>query len=236
MTTNYVPLASVLYKLAGTLHEQDFNEDHLNDYILEGLRQLRIVSIFEAKIAEVTLKDHIAYLPKDLYSLTSIAYVHEDTNGCKLEPLRLATSHFFNPCATSVNSCSDCVNHYIVKPDMSVICSKKDGALKVSYQAYPVDEDGDIMIPDYEPLKEALMYYALYRISLMKYMLKEEGSESRVSYFRSMWALHSIKAASLNNPSLDQLENLKIINNRLTPSNEHKALFQHLNYDRHVRY
>lgn len=87
----------------------------------------------------------------------------------------------------------------------------------VAYKGYPVNEEGDYLIPDNQDLQEAIMNFVLYKYWLTKYLCKEDGAEQRMQYFLSMWNTLSKKALNLNLPDLSEMENAMIIWNRLVP-------------------
>ncbi len=105
----------------------------------------------------------------------------------------------------------------------------------VAYKGLPTDEEGNILIPDDETLKEALTHFVLYKYWLTKYLMKEEGAAQRMSNHLTMWSTLSKKAMNLNLPNVSELENLKNINNRLVPrTNAHSQLFSRLNNQENI--
>lgn len=120
---------------------------------------------------------------------------------------------------------------------MVLTANVRNGILLVAYLRYPLDEDGSALIPDNETLKEAILHYALYRFWLSRYLMKEEGADSRVKFHLSMWDNLSKKSLSLNLPDVSKMENLKEIRNRLNPSTrEFQRFFLGLNKERNDRF
>lgn len=56
--------------------------------------------------------------------------------------------------------------------------------------------------------------------------MKEEGADARMKFHLSMWNTNALRATKLNNPGVNEMENLKNIFNRLSPrSNKFQQMF-----------
>lgn len=155
-------------------------------------------------------------------------------------PLRLSSNVFsksihcnptmFLNLKTDLN-CSTCSHEYSVDIDMTITTSLKDGMLMVSYLRFPVDEEGDTLIPDNEELKDAIMHYCLWRYWMKKTLIGEAGAQQERDYHKTQFGLMKAKAqAILDSPDIAQLENIKANIDRLLPrDNQYSSFFSKLN-------
>jgi hypothetical protein len=203
------------------------------EHIAKGFLQMNLENKFEQKTAKLEVEEHKTTLPNDLKYITQI--VVEIDN--KYYPMRATTNPYHNGVCDLklLVPCPTCKYEYSISPSGVVTTNMGTGTIVISYLANPVDENGDLLIPDDETLKEALTHYVLYKYWMTKYMMKEEGSESRMQFHLRMWSTLSKKSMNLNLPTIDGLENIKNINNHLVPrSNRYSQLFQTLNNQENV--
>jgi len=125
---------------------------------------------------------------------------------------------------------SDCELEYHVDPNGVITTSFKTGLLFVSYLAHTTDTDGDILIPDDETLKEAIMHYCMYRYWLSKSFMHEEASTRERDWHLQRYQILKLSAiGNLNLPSVGQLENIKNMTNRILPdTNQYNRFFYEL--------
>jgi hypothetical protein len=134
--------------------------------------------------------------------------------------MRLASNPYHSSICldTTISYCTDCVHEFSVSPSLVVTTTLEEGTILVAYLSYATDDEGCILIPDDENLKEALQYYAFYMYWLEKDMMKEDGAAQRMQYWLSMWQTAMIKAkGNLTLPDVNELENIKSNLNRLVP-------------------
>ena len=147
------------------------------------------------------------------------------------QPLRLSTNTFALAIhCGEVLPCVNCQHEYTVDSDMTITTTLKEGILLLSYLRYPKNEHGDILIPDDEDLKEAIFHFCMYRYFLVKDIMKEQGAAQRMQFHLERFGLLKTKAAGkLNAPTLDQMENIKDMTNRLVPrTNRYDKFFSEL--------
>lgn len=257
MTTNYISVNSILYDLSLTIDDRYWNQNKMTEWAHKALRLIRSDVMLESKLIYLEVSNHKATLPSDLKYLTQIAYTPNSytcctgthgeldlpptsellcnyviNNGFSWQPLKLAGNAFHLGVCDKymITECNTCTNSFSVTSDLTVTTTFCDGIIAVSYLGYPLDEEGCALIPDNEELKEALLHYLLYRYWMVKYNMKEEGSESRMQHYLQMWNTMSKKAAgNLNLPDVNQLENIKNNWNRLVPrTNQFQSLFLRL--------
>lgn len=211
MTIDYTPLDSVLYRASLLLSETDFDKELFTEFATEAYKLINIVGKFQQKNCYLTITNHSATLPSDAIEVLQVGMLNPRPQPePQYVPLHLSTS--------TITPCSDkcCTPTYTLRRN-TILTTFKDAKLIVSYKGLITDDDGNILIPNDESLEQALLYYILYKYWLLRYLLKEEGSESRMNYFLSLYSTYSKRAQSLNLPSLGEMENLRKIQSSLTP-------------------
>lgn len=112
--------------------------------------------------------------------------------------------------------CVGCTHEYSIDPSMCMTTTLKQGLAYIAYLTWAQDDKGNYLIPDDENLKEALSHYCLYRYHLSKIPTRE--NEARLMFHLKQYELLKAKAqASLNQPTVDQMENIKNMTTRLVP-------------------
>lgn len=112
--------------------------------------------------------------------------------------------------------CWECRHEMSIDPDGCITTTLPNGYLLVSYLSYPVDKNGDALIPDDENLKEALMHYVYYRVYLAKSFMHEQNAIQEREYHLQRFHILGQKAVGdLNSPTLGVMENIKNDRNRL---------------------
>jgi hypothetical protein len=210
-----ISIKSVLAGLSLSVDDRYWNEAVMLEHAAKGFLQMNLESRYEAKTAIVEVVEHKATAPEDLKYIVQVLAI--DNN--KTYRMRASTNTFITGiCVDSTLClCNNCTYEFHLSPGGVFTTSFRTGQLNISYLAVPVDEDGDILIPDDETVKEALTHYVLYKYWLAKDLMKEEGATQRVSFHLSMWSTLSKKALNLNLPELSVLENIKNQRNRLVP-------------------
>lgn len=114
---------------------------------------------------------------------------------------------------------------------MCLTSTLSDAVLAIAYLRYPTTASGDTLIPDHEDLKEAIVHYCLYRYWLAQSFLREPAAiKEREFHLLQYQTLITKAAGDLNLPTLDELENIKNMTNRLVPrTNQYDSFFMKLN-------
>ncbi len=200
------------------------------------------------QLNQIAYKTNFAITQDDIVSireLTSLDVNNYPSDGLPLallqsswyrshwQPLRLSTNTF----ALSVLcedcgllSCPTCEYEDTILPDGHIVTNFPEGYVCVSYMKYPTDCDGEFLIPDNENYKEALKNFALMRQWEIRWNMKEEGSERLYMKYQAQWGLFKAKATADMRITLDSLENVKNIRNRLiVRENSFNRFFGNLN-------
>jgi len=244
MTSNYVSIKSVLHELAITIDDRYWNETTILEWATRALRQTNLELKLEQVPVILEVCEHKATLPSDLKYLVQVVYkvTSLDSNAAeaviedlqlpenselltsttiippfKWAAMRQATNPFHNSICLDerLTHCADCKYEFSVSPSLVLTTNMRNGTIMVSYLRYPLDEEGNALMPDDETLKEAIFHYVLYRYWVSKYQMKEEGAESRVKFHLDMWSTLSKKARNIDLPDTSTMENLMNIRNRL---------------------
>lgn len=214
MTSNYISVTSVLYDLSLTIDDRYYNEAKMLEWVNKGARLLRTDQMLEGKLAAIQLTSHKAELPSDLKYLTQVAYDDapctsnlstcypelnlpdnsslaerlDSTSAIRWKPMRLTTNPFhLSLCLdNSLLSCEVCEHEFSVSTSLILTSTLSEGLLLVSYLGLPLDEKNNLLIPDNEEVKEALLHYALYRHWMSRYSMMEDGAERRMQHHLSM--------------------------------------------------
>jgi len=141
--------------------------------------------------------------------------------------------------AESLTYCTDCKPEFFLDETLSITTTFREGIIMVAYMAYPKDEEGYLLIPDDEDLKDALNYYLQYRYWNKKVLMLggDQAAERQRAFSLSMWQTMSMKAKNLNMPDINQIENIKNMFNRLVPrTNKFQQMFMTLGNRENLRY
>jgi len=245
MTSKYISIKSILYGISLLIDDRYWNENKVLEWVNRAYRKLNIVDAFVPKVTELTITTHKTTLPSDFRYLIQVMDTtqvtsaeletflsdttdHPDDSTWTLaslnsmygfRPMRLTSNPYHESLCldTTLAYCTDCQHEFSISPNLVLTTTLDEGTILLSYLGYATDDDGCILIPDNEDIKEALQYYVFYMYWLEKDMMKEEGADSRVTRWLSMWQTASMKAKNVNLPDLNQLENMKNNWNHLVP-------------------
>lgn len=214
------------------------------EWIGDALDKIGTYTQLKHRVCRLDIEDYKTKLPEDLYSLNQIYY-----NGY---PLRVNTGTFYNYLLTYKSPAKDTTspiteeslegipgflsatapNQY--NQDVCTIdpcylkTSFKTGTVYISYNAFPLDEDGFPLIPDNAMFKEACFWYIAMQLCLPDWF---SGKSSRYEEARDKWNFYcKAAAAAANSPDITRLENIKNQWVRLLPNiNRGSSFFIDLN-------
>lgn len=188
--------------------------------------------------AEMIVKDN-AMIPlvKNMFNLITdeqaLAKLNEDTQLRKTLSILLnqytvgsVNGHYYNPSGAHKDSTMFSNElQYTVKPGY-INVNIPDGFVKISYSAIYSDEDGMPLIPNLESYKEAILWYITMKYFYPKYL---KGDIDREQYrgMRQSWNFYRKQAyAEATMPSIDDMESIKNIWNKLYPEiDDHDTFF-----------
>jgi len=190
MTTNYISIKSVLYGVSLLLDERYWNENKALEWINRAYRKLNLPASLVTKTAELTITTHKTTLPTDFKYLiqvmdtTTVTSASADTflsettdlpeestwtlattnSMYGYKPMRLTSNPYHSSICldTTISYCTDCVHEFSISPNLVLTTTLETGTALLSYLAYATDDEGCVLIPDNEEVKEALQYYIFY--------------------------------------------------------------------------
>lgn len=190
-------------------------------------RNFQMTGFDQATISEMLGLDNEMYMQSSsLWNGT--LWMNSDYYYNHWQPLHLSTNTFALSvhCDNSINISANCDYEYTVSPDGTITTNFKDGIICVSYKRYPLDCNGEFLIPDSEYYKEALRAYCMMRHWEYRMNMKEEGAQGLYMMYRDLWSLMKAKATTeIREPDLAELENIKNVQTRLIPKTRRFAGF-----------
>ncbi len=246
--TKLVSSKTVIAKLLADLdlQEHELRISDVRNWIGEAVEKIGAVTKFNHIVTGVEGEPNLkiegfqAALPCNLHTLQQVAY-SQNCNG-PWYPMRKATGSFSKWGCGSKNrgNCRDNVNpswdlQYSIKPGF-IMCNVKDGYLKLSYTAIPVDEEYYPMVPDLASYQEALYWYISMKLLYPKYM-RRELDETRYGSVQNSWIYHSKQAyGDLMMPNHDELESIANAWNKLYPEiHDHDTFYSFVGEQQHIR-
>jgi len=228
-----ISIKSVLAGLSLSIDDRYWNEAVMLEHAAKGFLQMNLETKYEQKTVVLPVDEHKATAPEDIkYVLQVVGKI-----SGQLFPLKASSNTFATGICldSSLCLCSTCKYEFHLSPRGIFTLNFKTGELLLTYLAVPTDENGDILIPDDEVVKEALTHFVLYKYWLAKDLMKEEGAAQRMNFHLTMWNTLSKKALNNNLPELSVLENIKNQQNRLVPrTNMFEGLFGGLNQQENI--
>lgn len=214
------------------------------EWIGQALDKIGTYTQLEHKVACVDIVDYKGVLPCDFYSVNQIYYngypmrpnpstmgnylVSIKTGDNNVDPFteaKLEDLPGFLKANTSINVYNQ---HTFTMDSCYIRPTFKEGTLFMSYNAFPVDEDGFPLVPKDEMFIEACFWYILMMLALPDWYA---GRGSRYEDCRAKWNFYCVGAAAkANSPDLMRLENIKDQWVRLLPNiNRFSTFFANLN-------
>jgi len=119
-------------------------------------------------------------------------------------------------CENSIDIYADSEYRYYVNKDKTLTLTMKTGYLAILYYSFPVNADGDFLIPDDEDYLKAMKAGILKLHWEKRYNYKEEGARERYLQYQKEWEIFAAKTrGKLLLMSIDEMENLKQQSTRL---------------------
>lgn len=157
-----ISIKSVLAALSILIDDRYWNEAVMLEHASKGFLQLNLVAKLEPKNETVEITTHKGTIPSDLKFLNQAVYVKEQGSYI---PMRASLNSFMLSICPHPDlvSCPACTYEYTISPSGVITTNFAEGSILLSYMAHPVDEEGDLLIPDDEVVKEAIVQYVLYQ-------------------------------------------------------------------------
>lgn len=245
----FIKLKTVLSDLASTVDPTYWNEADVVEWSFKGMRKINAFEQYELWMSFAPVADYKASLPEDLSKLVLAAYKISGGIATDLEaiqhdlgvdnenyysgfnesglflsnyrPLRLERSPFSNEvlCEECKNMTTHSEHAYRINANNTITTSFQEGSVCFAYLRYPVDCDGDYLIPDLEDYVDALRSYVLSRYWESRWNANEGGTFDKYDYYSTRWQTlcRKVKGQLKRLNILDLLENIRQMSNRLVP-------------------
>lgn len=116
----------------------------------------------------------------------------------------------------------------------------KEGYINLAYKAYPIDDDGYLLVPDDEKLRAAVKYHLIYKIDYRNWRVNPASPGMKALLNDSEQKRDYYAAAARNKANIPNVAKMESIKNRwvsLIPRiNEHRNGFTSLNKQEQRRY
>lgn len=181
------------------------NDDWVNKaqrHIARAMGIMRVDGFYEIKYSNQEVKEFSSPLPCDLKYLITVL---SESNGCTGRlPLTksLSLGKDFSDLALHTHQ-QGSINFNSLRTNFET------GKVMFIYYGLPVDEEGDLLIPNNSDVLEALPYFIIYKLSLSGY--KHPVINMDTAY--QMWnRLYPIARNSANYPSIEEMESFTTMN------------------------
>lgn len=210
---------------------QDLNLEAVIDYAVDFIRILGIPKTFADKTAVLEIRDYRAELPCDFYKMTQVRPFKDDIGPDFHHAYRYTTDSFhLSPNHSDFNDLA-----YKLQGNCIFVATPENGKIEVSYKAMLVDEDGYPLIADNSAYLRALESY----IKKIQFgILFDQGKISLPVMNRAeqeyAWNVGQAHAEGIM-PTIDEMEAISNMWNRLIDVDEHRHGFKHSGTQEHIR-
>lgn len=210
---------------------QDLNLEQVIGYAIDFMKIVGVPNTFINKTRILDIKGYRSELPCDFYSMIQIR-PYSDSGGPDFHHAYRYTTDSFHM-SDNKSDWSDIT--YKLQGNCIFFSTPENGSVEISYNAIPVDKDGYPLIPD----------STFYTRALKAYIKKE--------YFGIQFDLGKINLSVMNRadqeyawyvgqaqselimPSIDEMESITNMWNRLIDVNQHRHGFLHEGTAEHIR-
>lgn len=211
-----------------------------------SVKQLKRVVSGSDDAPYLKINNHQASLPSDLFRLNQVAF-SSSANG-NWVPMKISTSSFnswgsirpeedltdLDSKMRPIDTTTESGLTYSIKPGY-INTSVKDGYIKLSYDAIPVDEDGYPLVPDNISYAEAVYWYVVMKLKYPEY-LSGKMDQGRYHDIRRSWNFYCKQAyGDSMMPTLDEMDSIKNSWLRLMPEiNEHDSFYKDVSTEQKI--
>ena len=143
---NYISIKEILSRILRHPLLEDTTLEEALQYTLDFIHAVGIPYIYTDKEATLKIENYRALLPCDLVAINQV--YHEDSKKC----IRSMTDTF-------INNNNDKGENTFKTQGTVIYTSFKEGTIKISYKAIPIDDEEIPMIPDNPIFLKALELY-----------------------------------------------------------------------------
>lgn len=233
----YKSLGFILWRILKNPLCSELTYEEAAEYSLEYIRLLGAPLAYNDKIEKLQLVDFKAELPCDLLNIRGVRY-----SDCGFGPNQGIALRYASDTYHMNNDDYNCSTEgyigeftYTVQKGI-IFASQQDGEVEIAYKGISLDEDGYPLIPDDERVLLGLEYYILHRYLEPLWLLGKitDKAFNYVSQQRD-WYFGS-GAASLNTPSIDQMETIaNSINRLIINTTAHENFYRNMGRKEYIK-
>lgn len=212
---NFISLKIIMDRLLRNPLLKDINFEAVIDYTLDFIQILGMPKIYVDKIAEIKINEYRGELPCDLIEIIQTSFKCGET----ISPMRYSTNTFKNKyhCIKSKDLTCNSIHTYAVNNGY-ITTNEENGCIIMSYRGLAIDENNIPMIPDNPRILRALENYIkvkYYTILFENALIPQQILQNVQQEYA--WSVGAAET-ELQKVSLDQIQNLSNIFNKLLPS------------------
>lgn len=186
--------------------ENEFDKSIANEWMASALSLIGATTPFQLKITDgangnpepLQVVNYKVMLPTDCYRIITLRNFEDKS------PLIHSSDLFHSNTAQYLEQ-----DDYTYKIEGNYIKTGVDDiSIELAYYAWYTDEEGMLMILDYEPLIIALEYAVAERIA-NKLWLSDKMSRDKYDYINQKMLFYRKAAKGIDYPKIDQLETIK---------------------------
>lgn len=247
LNDGYTNVNEILERLRRDFGFEDVVKDEVKEWIWDAVGIIGCVEALQDKNTTIDIVNYRGLMPEDFYSLDNGAIRESDTlialiassDSHYLNPTvysagttedQWANEHTYYQNASTVEETS---NEYgflrevpLIKTDVQytykikdhyIYCGIEETTLEISYQAFPLSEDGTPAIPNDPKYIRAIVSYIAYMIA-RRLKFKNEIAKDDFQWISDeySWAIGSVKG-KIKMPDLAMMEVIKNRSLRLVP-------------------
>lgn len=213
---NYVSINTIADKLLRHPMLEDVQLETILDYAVDFMRSFGIPKTFLEKVETVKVDDFKGQLPCDFYKINQVRG-KKGVYSASTDSFHMSFDNTGGNLTYKIqNSC--------------ILTSVQEDTLEVSYQALPVDSDGNVLIPDNSPYQKALELYIKKECFTVLFDLGKVTPAVLQNTQRDFAAAIGLAHTDLLMPTTDEMENLYRITTKVLPNRPlaHETGFKHI--------
>lgn len=192
----------------------DIKFGELVEWISRAMQQIGSYYQFTARQSEIHITNYKGELPCDFYKL--IQLTDSTSNGITLNPNLTHNAYLQGDNKKEIDRNSHSLLDYQIVNNI-ITTNVQDKKLYIQYLAFPIDEEGFMLIPDNVAYLEALIAYIVYKLCYQGVEFKQVKLRD-LEYTKMEWERRCAAArGEANMPDPDMMERLKNMYLKLVP-------------------
>ena len=220
---NYISIKEILSRILRHPLLEDTTLEEALQYTLDFIHAVGIPYIYTDKEATLKIENYRALLPCDLVAINQV--YHEDAKKC----IRSMTDTF-------INNNNDKGENTFKTQGTVIYTSFKEGTIKISYKAIPIDDEEIPMIPDNPIFLKALELY----IKKERFTVLFDLGKININILQNTQQEYAFKVgqciSEFTIPSISEMESITRMFTTLVANTTHfDSGFKHLGNREYIR-